>query len=116
MEKINERGETSFAMVGALLGFSLGINAMNITYMIFDDSDDRVREVQVYNEQLRPQLEVGERVVAHLRVDDQDRHFTFDSKSAQGAEQACKGSFKIEQGTATLAGKLSCTETVNVGR
>jgi hypothetical protein len=116
MERFNDRGESGLAVLGSVLSFSLGILYMGTVDAVKDDSESRVHQAQVYNEQLRPQLQRGDRLVAYLRVDDQGKHFTFDSKGREAQAQACRGDFKIEQGTATLAGKISCTEIVAIAK
>ena len=77
------------------------------------DADGRVMIAQVYNQQLRDQLEVGHKVVAHLRVDDDKQNFRFDTvnPTTQLKEQ-CSGSYRLLQDRATTTGKLTCVTMV----
>lgn len=112
----SERGEAAFGTTAVMVGFIAGLNLGNVLHQALDDSDERVKNVQVYNRQLQPQLEVGGKVVASLILNDDGEDFTFRSRSTEGIPQSCKGNYKLANSTATLAGKVTCSEVISVAK
>lgn len=103
----------SSAGIGILSGVSIGLMLSIVLTGIFNDPDDRVRDVQLHNQQLLEQLD-NDRVVNGLILDDEEDTFTFGTRDRNGVPQECTGTYEVEGDVARVVGDLTCSQTVTV--
>lgn len=103
-----ERNSSGF-MVG-LLCFSLGFNVANFAHNAMDKSDERVKDVQIHNEQLYEQLSETYEDLGSLVLNDTGDTFTFTVSQSGGREQTCEGSYEVNDDSIAIAiGDIACT-------
>jgi hypothetical protein len=107
-----ESGRSSGAMP-LLIGVLVGNLVSGAIHAGLDNTDARIKGVQINNEQL-----YGELTQAHtvdgLILNDSDHTFAFHSRTQDGQPESCKGSYDVENNIARVSGTLACTQTVAV--
>jgi hypothetical protein len=96
--------------LGTVLG---GFFGSSIVLDNYKGTPERIEHVQQYNEQLHEQLAVGQKVVAHLIVDDNKKTYRFDTVINQHNE-TCTGSYALQNDKAVATGKLACVSVVDL--
>lgn len=96
-------------LIGALVGNLVSGAIRGAT----DDTDIRIKGVQINNEQLYGQLSHGHEV-GRLVLNDGPQTFTFQSRAQDGMPETCAGKYVVEANVAHVTGNLACTETVTV--
>lgn len=104
-----ERKGISGVTVGIVFAFAFntGIFLGKLT----DNGDERVREVQIQNEQLQEQLSTEYGQVGNLVLNDETD--TFEYRKSNGDK--CEGEYRVENDTAVAVGNIACTQTMPIG-
>ena len=102
-----ERSSNGF-MVGVLC-FSLGLNLGNFIHAAIDDSDERVKNIQMHSGQIHEQLSETYEDLGSLVLNDTENIFTFNINQGRDQEQTCEGSYEVNNGIATAIGDIACT-------
>lgn len=77
-----------------------------------ENADNRIRDVQIANEQIRDQLDATQ-PPDHLVLHDEARTFSFQRIPPEGgATETCSGNYQIEDEIATIVGPLSCMQVI----
>ena len=93
----------------SLYPFGVGLALGNSYGNRHADAGARVERVQAYNDQLTHELELGGRVIAHMRVDDAAQGFRFQTVNLAGQKEECDGQYRLRNDVATATGHLACT-------
>lgn len=96
-----------------LVGLVLGNLVGGLTHIALDNTDARVKGVQINNEQLYGELSQGH-TVNGLILSDGDHTFTFHSRTQEGQPETCNGKYDVQNDIARVTGPLACTQTVSV--
>lgn len=96
-------------MIGLVVGNLVG----GLIHTALDNTGDRIKGVQINNEQLYGELSPAH-TVDGLILNDSDHTFTFHSRTQDGQPESCKGSYDVQNNIARVSGTLACTQTVAV--
>lgn len=96
-----------------LIGLVVGNLVSGVIHAATNNTDARVRGVQINNEQLYGELSQAH-TVDGLILNDGDHTFTFHSRTQDGQPESCSGKYDVQNDIARVSGTLACTQTVAV--
>lgn len=88
--------------------FAVGLNIANLLHLIADDTDQKVKEVQTYNTQVKEQLQAGYSDIRDLAIELDGKTYGFVTSSS-GQTERCEGTYKVENERAVAVGHVACT-------
>jgi len=116
MEKLSsERGSVAIWVSCAILAIEAGFWGGRLLERSAENTDGRVHQVQLYNEQLDQQLSSGRRV-GNLILNDAKHSFSFVTASQEGQVEDCSGKYEVKDHAAQTIGKLTCSVTLPASR
>ena len=75
--------------------------------------EPQIEQAQIYNYELQPQLQVGQRLVAHLIVNESGNTYKFETVGPDKQNETCTGDYKVDaKGVARATGALACTAKI----
>lgn len=106
------RGEGISLALSALWLFGMGM----LVGSAINDSEEAVRDVQVYGQDIRDQLDGRyPRMEDLILTTDDDETFSFRTINPDGVPETCTGTYEVRDEVAVAGASIACSHTVKIG-